>query len=195
MNFSNTREAKEFLVARIVEQALREGTPLPVRELQILHFCESEQSSVPEQADDTWDDDAYEQKVARLIKNCDRRIRSEGTQEDHDAWLAAIDRIRRTDDYIGVMISRAGLRPRSDLLRLAGTGVAVSGMLLILVFLSVKFDIDSPSREAVGFYVWATLGGLALLYFLLLLVLGAKTFGSIFDRIFAVMSPIPRTKK
>ena len=74
------------------------------------------------------------------------------------------------------MIARANLRPPGDFLKLVAAGVAVVCLLMASIVVIDKYNIDlrSPSRDAVGFYLWATVASLGLTYWLLHLVLGDR---------------------
>src|SRR5450432_3243833 len=120
--FHSGREAKEFLISQIVEEAQRENIPLSDIERKMLYFTESgwtlpDIMKVNEDFDQEYEQSRYEQKIAKLVTKADRRI-SEGPRDDYGRWWIAIRFLEREDHYISVMIRSAGLRPRGDQLRL-----------------------------------------------------------------------------
>lgn len=176
--FHSGREAKEFLISKIVEEAQRENIPLSEVERKMLYFTESgwtlpDIMKVNEDFDREYDQGEYEQKIAKLVTKADKRIRK-GVRDEYDKWWAAIRFLEREDHYILVMIRLAGLRPRGDQLRLLATGLGIVTVILIAIFLSIKFDIHMPSRSDFGIFVCASLGCLFVSYMLLSFIVGAK---------------------
>jgi len=176
--FHSGQEAKEFLVAQIVEEAQRDNLPLSEVERKMLYFTESgwtlpDIMKVNEDFDREYDQDEYEHKIAKLVATADKRIRK-GVRNDYDRWRAAIRFLEREDHYILVMIRLANLRPRGDQLRLLATGVGIVTVFLIAIFLSIKYDLHMPFRSDLGIVVWAFLAFLFVSYMLLRLMIGAK---------------------
>ena len=169
--FHTGREAKEFLVSKIVEEAQRENVPLSDVERKMLYFTESgwtlpDIMKVSEDFDREYDQDEYEKKIAKLVTKADRRIRK-GSRDDYDRWWAAIRLLQREDHYITVMIRLAALRPRGDQLRLFATGLGIVTCILIWTFIGIKYNIPMPSRDTLGVFVWAVLACLFVGYTLL----------------------------
>jgi hypothetical protein len=177
--FHSACQATEFVAARIVEEAQREAAPLSDLERRMLYVsaadAASDTAATCEQFDHNYDQDRYETKITRLLKMADRRFRTENPEE-WGRWRAATRLISATDHYVAVMIVRANLRPRWDFLKLVATGIAVVCALMGVIVLLDKYNIETPSREAQGFYVWATLISLAIAYCLLRLVFGKDRF-------------------
>ena len=176
--FHSGREAKEFLISQIVEEAQRENIPLSEVERKMLYFTESgwtlpDIMKVNEDFDREYDQDEYEHKIAKLVTKADKRIRK-GVRDDYDKWWAAIRFLEREDHYILVMIRLAGLRPRGDQLRLLATGLGIVTVILITIFLSLKYDIHMPSRGDLGIVVWVFIACLFVSYMLLKFIIGAK---------------------
>jgi hypothetical protein len=176
--FHNGREAKEFLISQIVEEAQRENIPLSEVERKMLYFTESgwtlpDIMKVNEDFDREYDQEEYEHKIAKLIAKTDRRIRK-GSRQGYDRWWAAIRFLQREDHYISVMIRLAGLRPRGDQLRLLAAGLGIVTCILLWTFLSIKYSIPMPSRGNLGIFVWAVLACLFVAYMLLRFILGSK---------------------
>lgn len=107
--FITAREAKESLIAQIVDEAEREGAPLTNIERRMLYFTET--AWMPE---DTWqaneifvrdyDQDAYERRIAQLSTNLKKR-------PEHDAqrWKQALRILGKEDHYLLILIDRAVL--------------------------------------------------------------------------------------
>ncbi len=176
--FHSGREAKEFLISQIVEEAQRENIPLSEVERKMLYFTESgwtlpDIMKVNEDFDREYDDDEYEHKIAKLVTKAYERIRK-GGRDEYDKWWAAVRFLEREDHYILVMIRRAGLRPRGDQLKLLAAGFGIVTVILISIFLSIMYDIHLPSRSDLGVFVWVFLACLSVSYMLLRFIIGAK---------------------
>jgi hypothetical protein len=180
--FHSGREAKEFLIYRIVAEAQRENVPLSEVERKMLYFTESgwtlpDIMAVSEDFDREYDQNKYEKKIAGLIRKADKNARKE-SRDEYEAWWAAIRFLKREDHYISVMIRIASLRPAGDQLRLFGTGLAIVICFLLVIFLSVEFHVDlskhALSRDAIYFFIWATGVCVAITYVLLRIILGRK---------------------
>jgi len=187
--FPTAREAKEFLVARILEEAQREGVSLSDVERKTLYFSESywtlpDVMAVNDQFDQDYDQEEYEKKIANLIRSAAKRTRKE-YPEEYARWLDAIRLLNTEDHYILVLVARGGIstpassltRPLHDRLKLWGTGVVLVGIFLTVIFIALKYDVD-PS-----FALWATLAGIAVAYGLFALIFGASRANNLVARI------------
>ena len=139
---SSTREAKEFLISKIVTEAQAENAPVSEIERKMLYFTESgwmlpDIMQVNEQFDREYDQDEYERKMAKIIAKVYRRI-LHGPKDEYDKWWAAVRHLRREDHYISVLIGLANLRPRWDQLKLLAAGLVIVGCVLFWVILSNK---------------------------------------------------------
>ena len=110
--FASAREAKEFLVARIAEEAQREGIPLSDVERKMLYFTETGWTlpdivEVNEQFDREYSVAEYEKKIAGLIRNARQRDRK-GDPQEFSAWSEAIRILSKEDHYLLVMLDEAG---------------------------------------------------------------------------------------
>jgi hypothetical protein len=174
--FHTGREAKEFLISKIVAEAQHENAPLSEIERKMLYFTESgwtlpDIMKVSEDFDREYDQDKYEQKIAKLVTKADKRIRK-GSRDDYDRWWAAIRFLQREDHYITVMIRLASLRPRGDQLRLFVAGLGIVTFILAWTFIGIRYNIPVPSRGNLGILVWAVLTGLFVAYMLLRFIVG-----------------------
>ena len=75
----NAREAKEFLISKIVAEAQGENVPFSETERKMLYFTESgwtlpDIMQVNEQFDREYDQDEYERKMVRIIAKAYRRV-------------------------------------------------------------------------------------------------------------------------
>jgi len=186
--FGSAREAKEFLVARIAEEAQREGVPLSEVERKMLYFTETAWTlpdimEVNDQFDREYDQEEYEKKIAGLIRNSRKRARIEDKQE-FDDWSEAIRILRKEDHYLLVMDGQAGIRPPGDLLKLLATALAIIGGFLVLAYLADRFGIDLGRGSALWFLAWAILACAALIYLLLHMFLGRERAQGLLDKVF-----------
>ena len=72
--FHSAREAKEFLISKIVEEAIREGTVLSEIERKMLYFSETDWtlpdiSAVSDEFDRGYDQGEFESKIAGLVRH------------------------------------------------------------------------------------------------------------------------------
>jgi hypothetical protein len=113
LTFATIREAKEFLVGRIVDEARRTGTPLSDVEEKMMYFSETgwtlegmyELNAVFEAE---YDQGEYEEKIARLIRKLTAAERSDS--EAVRSWRAAEALLRTEGHYLLVLIDLAGGR-------------------------------------------------------------------------------------
>jgi hypothetical protein len=171
--FQGAREAKEFLISRIVEEANRENAPLSEIERKMLYFSETDWTlpdimQVNEEFDREYDQDDYEKRIKNLIIAAAKHDRKESSDQ-YDSWLEAIRILEKEDHYIVVMAQAAGLRPRGDQLRLfiAGIGIAIVVLSYVAVssLISDKYGATfgkhlPPGTERIFFYSIVGLGAL-----------------------------------
>jgi hypothetical protein len=139
--FSSAREAKEFLVSRIVEEAHREGVPLSEVERKMLYFTETgwtlpDMMEISDEFDRDYDQGDYEKKIAHLIRHDAKRLEKENPEE-FKSWISAARKLRKEDHYILVMIDQAGVGKESGNWR---------GGLLVLILVCAAFAIGGLSR-------------------------------------------------
>ena len=192
--FSSAREAKEFLVSRIIEEAQREQVSLSDVERKMLYFTVSgrmpeDMVDASDSFDRDYDQDEYEEKVTKLVRTAATRARRE---KEYATWWDAIRRLKRGDHYILVMIGAAGLRPPHDNLKLLGTGLAVVCSLVLAIMVSASYKIDFskylPSKEAFGLYIWIAAVSIAIGYSLVRWVVGGDRFDNLIGKILAKLS-------
>jgi hypothetical protein len=117
----NSVAAKQFLIARVIEEAEVEHVGLSDVEKKMLHFSEVHPSlpdiyEINAEFERDYDSDEYEAKVVGLLKNArERESRSFPLREQE--WNDAIDALKQEDHYILVMVYcafpeyRKALRP------------------------------------------------------------------------------------
>lgn len=153
--FASARDAKEFLVAQIAGEALREGVSLSEIERKMLYFSETgwilpDIDKVSEAFDREYDHDEYEKKITSLIRNARTRARKEDRQK-FKTWSDAIRVLAKEDHYLVVMIEPAG----GDLLRLWVTGLTIAGIALFAAVFVVPWFFVKLSQESIrSLLVW-----------------------------------------
>lgn len=192
-HFPSSREAKEFLVSRIVAEAQRENVPLSEIERKMLYFSETgwtlpDIMEVNDEFDRDYDQSEYETKTAGLVRRAYKRDRGENAAS-LDSWSNAIGTLQREDHYILVMVRRAGIsvRPRGDMLKLWATGFAIVGAVAGFASITIKYNIDW------GKLIWAIIAAIVLAYGLALIFVGSKRLNRLFVRAVERIFGVPRT--
>jgi len=77
--FATARDAKEFLVSRIITEAQREGVPLSETERKMLYFSETawtlpDIADVSDAFDRDYDQARYEEKIGTLLSGVFRKL-------------------------------------------------------------------------------------------------------------------------
>jgi hypothetical protein len=145
--FTDAREAKEFLISRIVAEAKRENVPLSEVERKMLYFSETgwtlpDIMEVNDEFDREYDQPEYEKKVSRLARNATKHMRKENP-EDFRAWMAAARKLKKEDHYISVMVDDAAGSTRSVSDKWKTTVlIVIAGCVLIFL---------TPTLEQYGF--------------------------------------------
>ena len=109
--FRSVREAKEFLVGKIVGEAERDGVPLSEVERKMLYFTETgwtlpEMGEVNDRFDLEYAQDEYENKISGLVQSylVNAGAENNGKLED---WWEAVGKLSEGDHYLSVMIPPA----------------------------------------------------------------------------------------
>ena len=137
--FANGRDAKEFIIGRIVEEARRENVPLSEVERKMLYSSETawtlpDMATVHDAFDREYDQAKYEQKIAGLIRKVSTDARA-NNQLGFEAWTEAVRSLRKEDHYLLVMIAAGSSdRPRGEFLKLVVTALAVVAVLTAIAF-------------------------------------------------------------
>jgi hypothetical protein len=146
--FKSVREAKEYLIQRILARAERDATPLSDIERKMLYFSETGWTlpnimAINQEFDEAYDQDEYERKIGQII--C--RIHDQpDTERDKERWDEALKCLREEDHYLLVLIDGASKyekRPRWDTIRLIFVGVIVVALFFpILSF--IESHVSNP---------------------------------------------------
>jgi Flp pilus assembly protein TadB len=181
--FGSAREAKEFLVARIVDQAQREGISLSEVERGMLYFTETGWApadiiSTMERFECQYDAADYERKIAQLIRNA----RQLADQQEFDAWTEAIRTLDKEDHYLGVMLDQAGatvpaVRPPGDLLKLFGSAFAIVLGFLCLIYLADRLGLK------LDILLWVAACCVLVVYLVLRACIGQKRRQELLDKL------------
>ena len=140
-NFATSREAKEFLIGRIVAEAQRSHVAMSDVERKMLYFSEAgwtlpDMADVSEAFDRDYDQTEYEKKIATLIRKFCDTARADN-RDAFDTWNKAVRTLGREDHYLLVMIAAAeGSHRRGKVLKLLAIALAVVCGLIVIVFLT-----------------------------------------------------------
>jgi hypothetical protein len=103
--------AREFLILKVLRQADEDGILLSELERRMLGFSEGTASAddieAAQQFENEYDSDAYEAKIARLLRRAYERDAKLGQKH---LWHAAVRALRSEDWYIVVMLQQAGIK-------------------------------------------------------------------------------------
>ncbi len=188
--FPSALAAKDYLVSQIVDEAQREQVPLSDVERKMLYFTETKAMSqdmveASDAFDRDYDQEAYEKKIAKLIRKAASRARKAG--EYHD-WRNAIRVLQKGDHYLLVMIRIAGLRPPHDSLKLFGIGTLIACALTFTFLVFARYNVTLPSRDLLWLYGWIAAASLAIGYTLFRWIVGAQRFdvllGKLVEKVF-----------
>ncbi|HTB11337.1 MAG TPA: hypothetical protein VK752_07200 [Bryobacteraceae bacterium] len=142
--FATAREAKEFLVSKIVTEAARENVPLSEVETKMLYFSETawtlpDIGEVNDAFDREYDMAEYEQKIMSLVRKFRAHARAEN-REELQTWAEAVRTLGKEDHYLQVMVGGAGVsvRPRGDLLKLLATALLIVGVFVAFALLATR---------------------------------------------------------
>lgn len=165
--FHTVRDAKEYLIQRILAQADRDGVPLSEVERKMLYFSETgwtlpDMMAVGRAFDQTYDQNEYEDKIGQVIQ----RIRNQ-PESDNGLWDEAVERLPHEDHYLLVLIdaalkdrSRSSKFSRWEILKLILASFAVLAIYAPFAFFLYS-HVDNPTiAKLIG---GSTLLGLAVL--------------------------------
>lgn len=103
------QEAKDFLVAQVVQQAALEGVALSDVEKRMMYFTESADAvedpiALNEEFEAQNDNDEYESKASGLFQRAHKRLRKE-SPISADKWKECVRFLEKGDHYILVLCS------------------------------------------------------------------------------------------
>ena len=197
--FETEREAKEYLVGRIVAGAKREGVTLTEIERKMLYFSETgwtlpNMLEVNAEFERDYNESEYELKVAGLIRAIEESDAAQNIEEQAE-WDNAVVKLSDGDHYLLALISKAhscearrtigggfvpaleadAIRPPHDRLKLWITAfVIVFGIFGLMALLNWLFG--SRFRVVADWILDRNRFGLLVLIGALIWVLG-RTFG------------------
>ncbi|MGH9715456.1 MAG: hypothetical protein ACRD4R_01810 [Candidatus Acidiferrales bacterium] len=163
----NTKEAKDFLVQEVAQQASLDHVPLSNLEKQMLYFVENDPTScenpieLNDEFEAQYDTPEYEAKIARLLSRAYKRLKADEPQKV-SYWDDAMLIISRGEHYLPVMwhAQTATINRKFD----SGSKVVVCGGVAIFVLSLIISLFKVPSLPS---WIVPTLGALLLLLCLL----------------------------
>jgi len=143
-SFATSREAKEFLIDRILAQAVRSGVPLSEVERKMLYFSETDWTlpdmpAVSAAFDRDYDQDAYEEKIAGIVRTAENDLTRD--PEVNERWDNAVSLLCTEDHYLIVLINAVAVkttrtkRPPGDIARLILTAAAIIAIVMTCMWL------------------------------------------------------------
>ncbi len=208
--FGNAREAKEFLIGKIADEARREGVALSEVERKELYRSETgwtlpDMEAVNREFDSEYDQGEYEEKIKKLVRSARMRARKTDPQESR-AWSDAILVLAKEDHYLSVMLGQPSA-PRNPAVYLLRIVVVTLAFLLIFVLATLFVEplLESqfpvlmkrtlisrplePSRsisyrhENLAIFLWCVAVALSVLYLLARLVFGKEKADASLEKI------------
>jgi hypothetical protein len=168
--FHSAKDAKEFLISRILAEADRESLPLTDVERKMLYFSEGH-STLPNMAeisdefDRDYDQNSYEKKMAAVARRAYRHDWHDDS-DDANRWLAAIRRLKSEDHYVSVILHLAVIRPPYDTLKLwlAAITVVALGFVIVpkLILIKDRLGASTWLNDRAGSWVGFTFAALLL---------------------------------
>jgi hypothetical protein len=140
--FPTVRDAKEFLIRQIIDEADRDGVSLSEVERKMLYFSETgwtlpNMMAISHDFDQHYDQVEYESKIGQIIRRIDDQ-----PGIDRNEWQQAVQRLREEDHYLLVLIDRASRTPvkasRWDTIKFI-----LAGALVVALFLPILSFIHS----------------------------------------------------
>jgi hypothetical protein len=150
--FPTFRDAKEYLIRRILVQADRDGVSLSDVERKMLYFSETgwtlpDMMFVSRVFDQNYDQNEYETKIGQIVRRIHHQ--PDGNRDD-DHWDEAVQRRRDEDHYLTVLIDGASNRP-VKISRWEMVGVFMAGGAIVAVVLPISFfvwsHVDNPALQ------------------------------------------------
>ncbi|HTW50250.1 MAG TPA: hypothetical protein VMD92_20000 [Acidobacteriaceae bacterium] len=166
-SFRSAREAKEYLIGRIISQAKQDGITLSEIERKMLYFSETGWTlpgmlETNAEFERDYNDAEYEDKIEQLIRN----LRASQDEAAERAWLDAVSILSSEDHYLLVLIDAARHespvpRARGDFRWLILTAAVMVAVLFGLVALTSSLNLSRFwSRGLVAAAFLALAGGL-----------------------------------
>jgi hypothetical protein len=152
----NTKQAKEFLVQQMTEQAALDGVPLSDLEKRMMYFKESDASCASplepnEEFEAQYDTSEYETKLSRLLHHAHDRLKRDDLGKMRE-WNLAIRTPRRGDHYLLVLwdTKLPTEHPIRDFLKLVAVGMLIAVGIGIALEMVNNFDTGQSALVASG---------------------------------------------
>jgi hypothetical protein len=189
VRFSSAYAAKEFLIARIVEEAAREGISLSEVERKMLYFSGTSWRPLNiidaiDEFEGYYNQQEYEDKIAALIRNARKRAHEVKNKQELRAWSDAIRVLSEGNHYLLVMLgqTRSSRRRRGEVMRLWGTAFGIVCGAVLLICLAHRLGIE-PRRESVLSAAWVIVACAAGAYLAFRLLAGRKRTEELVERL------------
>jgi len=104
-----TKEAKDFLVQQVAEQAALEKVSVSDLEKRMMYFTETDPASCENPIDlntefeEQYDTPEYELKISGMLHRAYKRVKQEGAANFRN-WEEAVQTLRKGDHYILVLL-------------------------------------------------------------------------------------------
>jgi hypothetical protein len=127
------REAKDFLIRRVVEQARLEDVPLSDLERRMMYFTEGPDAvedpiSLNEEFEKQCDTTEYDAKLTKLLANAHKHLKTDSPTSVSE-WNKAIKTLQGGDHYLLVLLW-SGSSGRIPLRKLTNIGGSIGGAYL-----------------------------------------------------------------
>jgi hypothetical protein len=141
--FSTARDAKEYLIDRIVAQANQDGIPLTDVERKMLYFSETgwtlpDMKTINREFDEAYDQNEYESKIGQIARRIHERSHDNG---DDGNWDEAVERLADEDHYLLVLID-SDSNIDGELSRRQTVGLTLAGAATMMAFFLILSLID-----------------------------------------------------
>jgi hypothetical protein len=142
--FGSGREAKEYLVAKILAEAEHQGTPLSETERKMMYFTETawtlpDMLEVNQTFERDYDEAAYEAKIGKLARTAEGRA---AETNELATWKEAVQTLEREDHYLLVLLAaptESSDSPESSDSRLVDRAKLIGTALLVCILLIAGF--------------------------------------------------------
>lgn len=157
----NTKQAKDFLVQQVTEQAVLDNVSLSEIELKMMYFTESDPTSCPnpseinDEFEVQYDTPEYEAKISRLLQHAYGRLKAEDPERER-VWDQSVRELRKGDHYVLVLldIKSASEHTTRDSFKLLGTGLLIALGIGIAAFVIAKYNIDVERYRKVLLFIF-----------------------------------------
>jgi hypothetical protein len=144
----NPKQAKDFLVQQVKEQARLDGISLSDLEARMMYFTESDDScenplELHEEFEAKYDTAEYETKISRFLHHALGRLKDEDPEKSR-IWNLAIRTLRKGDHYLLVLwdVAPTSDHPMLDFFKPIGIGVLIAIGVFIAMVVSMELNIS-----------------------------------------------------